>query len=86
MPGLYLPPPQTVPRQADPGHGHHGDSDDPLAWLRESIPGKEIGIGIHSYIGIKVTRIPIPQTDIRQWSLSLTFLTFDRHQILVKAV
>ena len=21
------------------GHGHHGGSDDPLDWLRESIPG-----------------------------------------------
>lgn len=24
------------------GHGHHHDSDDPLAWLRESIPGKKV--------------------------------------------
>ena len=43
-PGLYLPPPreEVEPRQGgqDEGHhGHHGDSDDPLGWLRDSIPG-----------------------------------------------
>ena len=44
----YAPPPAEVqlrPQgggaskpQADGGHGH--DSDDPLAWLRESVPGE----------------------------------------------
>ena len=43
-PGLYLPPPreQVEPRQGpqdEGGHGHHGDSEDPLGWLRDSIPG-----------------------------------------------
>ena len=43
-PGLYLPPPreEVKPREGprgDGGHGHHGDSDDPLGWLRDSIPG-----------------------------------------------
>ena len=42
-PGLYLPPPreEVKPREGpreDHG-GHHGDSDDPLGWLRDSIPG-----------------------------------------------
>ena len=45
----YAPPPPDVqlrPQgggaskpQADGGHGH--DSSDPLAWLRESVPGKQ---------------------------------------------
>lgn len=37
-----LPDTQAAPEASGGGHGHHyQDSDDPLAWLRESVPGKE---------------------------------------------
>ena len=40
------PPPQpegggdSKPQAQESGHGHGHSSDDPLAWLRESVPGK----------------------------------------------
>ena len=51
---------ESLPDSQDGGHeggGHHGHGDDPLDWLRASVPGKNTMI--HRTMGLKIYKNPV---------------------------
>ena len=53
---------ESLPDSQDGGHeggGHHGHGDDPLDWLRASVPGKNTMI--HRTMGLKIYKKSSPK-------------------------